>query len=166
MLTKLNFSSLCATHVTDKGKYAQAYEEIFEDNRAAIRTILELGVQSGNSLHLWREMFPNAKLVGLDIQRFRHVMPDGCTVYQGGQQDKVLLSEILAKHGPFDVVVDDGSHVYEHQKISYGILGPTTTHYLIEDIPEPDFQKWESGRMFDSSLTKERLLYFKRDTHA
>jgi cephalosporin hydroxylase len=48
-------------------------------------------------------------------------------------------------HGPFDIVIDDGSHVFEHQIASFEALFPlasSTAVYIVEDVHTsylPDF---------------------------
>lgn len=166
MTQTFNFKDLCKTHITDKSKYAAAYESIFPEPQK-IKKVFEIGIQNGNSLNLWRELFPEAQIVGLDIQPCRGKTPTGCIIYQGGQQDIPLLKKIAAEHGPFDVVIDDASHQFSDQKISYETLIGSTTHYLVEDVPEMDFDKWVDvpkfggGEVFESTETKERLIYFK-----
>ena len=54
----------------------------------------------------------------------------------GDQADPMFLLDVAAKHGPFDVIVDDGGHKMYHQKNSFNTLwsqlvdGPL---YIVED---------------------------------
>jgi hypothetical protein len=56
---------------TDKSSYIHnycvKYEKWLPFNRLEPITILEIGVLGGQSLSTWREYYPNATVVGLDI---------------------------------------------------------------------------------------------------
>ena len=78
-----------------------------------------------------KTVFPNAQIVGFDInpdcKRFEE---DRISVVTGDQTDTKLLQSL----GGFDVVIDDGSHVREHQSQSFNALWPSTRGvYVIED---------------------------------
>ena len=47
--------------------YLPYYWRHFRDLREDVRNVLEIGVQSGRSLRMWEEFFPNATIYGLDI---------------------------------------------------------------------------------------------------
>ena len=101
--------------------------------------ILEIGVQSGGSLHLWsRLVHPESTIVGIDINEpCRRSAGGNIIVEIGSQADTEFLTGIAAKYGPFDIIVDDGSHIPVHQEISFRALTPHMAPggtYFIEDI--------------------------------
>jgi hypothetical protein len=104
------------------------------------RAILEIGVKGGGSTAFWKALFPAATVVGMDLKlKWGLDAPsdDGVIYVQGDQTDTAALAEIAKRHGPFDVVIDDGSHVVEHQVITLRALLPHVRHggvYVIEDI--------------------------------
>ncbi|MGX7872042.1 hypothetical protein ACVDG5_003300 [Mesorhizobium sp. ORM6] len=52
-------------------------------------------------------------------------------------QSKVQDLDLLATKGPFDVIVDDGSHVWTHQILTFQKLIGTVTpggFYIVEDL--------------------------------
>jgi cephalosporin hydroxylase len=121
--------------------YFQIYEETFAKKRGTPLRILELGVYHGGSLAMWKRYFhPDSVIVGLDInpdcQRF-HDPANGVHVVIGPQQDAALLSRIVREHGPFDVIIDDGSHVVSHMVASFNALFGEGLRpdglYLVED---------------------------------
>jgi cephalosporin hydroxylase len=67
---------------------------------------------------MWKALFPGASVVGVDIKLRRWLTrqpsADGVVYLQGDQTDVARLEEIAAKYGPFDIVIDDGSHVTDH----------------------------------------------------
>jgi len=129
---------------TDKGfrqDYLRLYEDIFDPLVDKDIVLLELGVEKGGSLLLWRDYFEKATIVGLDVNPVRINDPTGRVhIYQGYQQDKNLLDRIAREQAPegFDVIIDDCSHIGELTRISFWHL--FTNHlkpggiYAIEDI--------------------------------
>ncbi|MBM2678518.1 hypothetical protein JQ497_26515, partial [Klebsiella pneumoniae] len=48
--------------------YLQAYHQNLSSIRLSVENFLEIGVQNGGSLEIWRDYFPNAKnIIGCDI---------------------------------------------------------------------------------------------------
>ena len=99
-------------------------------------TLLEVGVDASRSLKMWNDMFKNSKIYGMDINlEFKH--PKG-EVYKGDQSSKKDLKRVTKLIKSADVILDDGSHVPEHQLISFNYLfNKLLKHggtYIIEDI--------------------------------
>ncbi len=110
--------------------YFPIYEKHFERFRGKAPRVLELGVDHGGSLQLWKRYFGHgAQIIGVDIN------PE--TMFEEPQIETLCLNQTdpnLAGYGPFDIVIDDGSHVAEHQMASFDILWPRCTGvYLTED---------------------------------
>lgn len=116
--------------------YFPVYERYFRQFVDTPVKLLEIGVDHGGSLQLWKEYFgPQSHIYGIDIR-------GECVDYSEGQiqifcrdQSKPEdLKEFAQICGPFDIVIDDGSHVLSHQETSFRALWPQTNHiYLIED---------------------------------
>lgn len=111
--------------------YGRVYDFHFNPLQYSARRILEIGVDHGGSLQLWKRFFPNAEIVGLDInpdcKRFEE---DRISIVVADQTDGAVLETL----GEFDIVIDDGSHLIPDQSITFGYLWPRTKHvYLIED---------------------------------
>ena len=129
-------------HGTDKASsehgYLAFYEHFFSSFRYKEITILELGILNGASLKTWQEYFPSARIVGADInpatKRFETVR---AAVELLDQSNIEELTRLALKHGPFDIVIDDGSHVWDHQITSLRTLFPFVRHdglYVVEDL--------------------------------
>jgi 23S rRNA U2552 (ribose-2'-O)-methylase RlmE/FtsJ len=90
------------------------YFDIYDRHMAQFRgrpvTILEIGVFHGGSLQMWRKYFgKRARIIGLDVdERTLSLASDDLEVVLGDQSDKLFLSELAAKIGPLDIVIDDG----------------------------------------------------------
>lgn len=117
------------------------YQRLLFSMEREPRSILEIGVKGGGSTAFWKALFPAATVVGMDIKlRWGlDAVPseDGVIYVQGDQTDVARLEEIARVHGPFDVVIDDGSHVSDHQVITMRSLLPHVTAgglYVVEDI--------------------------------
>jgi hypothetical protein len=103
-------------------------------------SILEIGVKGGGSTAVWKRLFPGASVVGIDIKLRRWLTrqpsEDGVLYLQGDQTDAASLEDIATRHGPFDLVIDDGSHVTDHVAGTLRLLLPHVRSggiYVIED---------------------------------
>ncbi|MGO8745772.1 MAG: class I SAM-dependent methyltransferase [Thermoguttaceae bacterium] len=140
-------STLNLEHRSDKGAcdhayggmtYLDIYEQYFAPIRHAVKSVLELGVYEGASLRLWRDYFTNAKIHGIDHS------PD-CKKHEGArvkvtigpQDDPKTIDAAVAADGPFDLIIDDASHLHPMTIASWNLLWPHITPggwYVIEDL--------------------------------
>lgn len=102
-------------------------------------SILEIGVKGGGSTAFWKVLFPRATVVGMDIklQRGLASSEDGVIYVQGDQSDVATLERIAGDFGPFSIVIDDGSHVSDHQAATMRCLLPHVRpggFYVVEDV--------------------------------
>jgi hypothetical protein len=85
---------------------------------------------------MWAEYFPLAQITGLDFYEKNLDVPPRVRIVRGSQDDPVLLAALNENHGPFDLIIDDGSHRPEHMIMSFSQLYPRMPPdgiYLIED---------------------------------
>ena len=140
---------------TDKSSeihnYCVKYEKWLPFNRLEPITILEIGVLNGESLETWREYYPNAKIVGIDImpecKRFEDPARN-IFVEIGSQDDPKFLERVAKTHGPFDLIVDDGSHMNRHVIISFMHLIDSVKPegvYVVEDCATSYWEEWGGG---------------------
>lgn len=111
--------------------YGRIYDKHFGHLWTSVRRVLEIGVDHGGSLQIWKQFFPSAEIVGLDINpACKEYEEERISVVIGDQTDTKLLASL----GDFDIVIDDGSHDRTHQATSFTALWPhTRTLYVIED---------------------------------
>lgn len=98
--------------------------------------MLEIGIENKFSLNLWLEYFPKSFIYGMDINkeeigsRYHIIKSD-----QSKIEDLNKALQII-KH-PLFLIIDDGSHIPEHQLLTFNTLfnylEPGGT-YIIEDI--------------------------------
>jgi hypothetical protein len=106
--------------------YFEAYDDVFDALRARPIRMLEIGVYQGASLEMWRRyLHPDSVIVGIDIDptcaRFE-AAERKVHVRIGSQADPVFLAAVVKEFGPFDVILDDGSHVCSHMIKSFDEL--------------------------------------------
>lgn len=99
--------------------------------------VLELGVQGGQSLRMWRRWFNQATIIGVDMnpQCKRHE-DDRIKVFIGAQDDADLLARICDQFPP-TVIIDDASHRGGETVASLEFLFPRLARagvYIIEDL--------------------------------
>ncbi|MBB4189813.1 23S rRNA U2552 (ribose-2'-O)-methylase RlmE/FtsJ [Sinorhizobium terangae] len=122
--------------------YFPVYDREFSRFRGKRPRVLEIGVYRGASLRLWSRFFGvGARIVGVDVdsQCSKSDNPDSnIHVEIGDQRDAAFLRLIVEKYGPFDLIIDDGSHVASHQIASFNALFMTGLKnngiYFVEDL--------------------------------
>lgn len=124
---------------TDKAEhgYCEIYAKRMEHLRDQPIKLLELGVFYGASLAMWRDYFPNGEIHGVDLDCERCDGVAGVTLHKFDVSDRRLLEELTAKHGPWDIIVDDASHTMKHQQRTFDIMWPSIKPgglFIIEDL--------------------------------
>jgi len=115
--------------------------------------LLEIGVDKGGSLLLWRDYFPIGTIVGIDIDLPKGFSPgERIHVFEGSQADPRFLSEVANRMAPegFDIIIDDGSHIGELTRIAFWHLFENHLKpgglYAIEDWGTGYCDDWPDGR--------------------
>jgi SAM-dependent methyltransferase len=172
------FSYLCDLYGSDKGEltssnnpypwpshtYADFYGMLFDHCRYNIKNVLECGLGTNNpnlessmgvngkpgaSLRVWRDYFPNANVVGIDIDGDILFEEERIKTFQVDQTSPQSIQNFLEviQTSDFDLIVDDGLHKY-HAGIclfenSIGHLRSGGV-YIIEDINPADLLQYIS----------------------
>jgi SAM-dependent methyltransferase len=178
---------------TDKAKrhnFTPFYERYLEPVRGVVTRVLEVGVQRGPSLRMWRDYFPNATCYGVDIDpRAMIAGEDRIVTVLGDQSTPAGVAAFAAEiGGDFDLVIDDGSHLHGHQMVTLGGLFPLVRpggHFVLEDLhtsfmagdwglpaghPDTPYFSIESlaktGRLASPFLSAEQARYVEEHTAA
>ena len=119
--------------------YLPIYDQLLEPYAGSKVKMLEIGVCKGGSLGLWRKFLgKEAVIFGVDIDPACAAFDgDYARVRIGSQDDPNFLRGVAAEMGGIDVVLDDGSHVGKHQRVSFNALFPLLNEgglYIIEDL--------------------------------
>jgi predicted O-methyltransferase YrrM len=165
-----NFNYYCNLHGSDKGdafnnsnQYANYYESWFFPIKYTATNICEIGVYNGSSLKAYKDYFPNAHIIGLDIDDKSEYNTDRITTKILNQAYIESLNEFVlecqSKSILFDFILDDGSHDVSHQQLSFGVLFPLIKpggFYIIEDLCASHFVLGESLYGYRTSINKKR----------
>jgi demethylmacrocin O-methyltransferase len=159
-MVTLTLDELAIKNGTDKGTtsqfasthgYAPIYEKYLSDLRDKNIRMLEIGVcmeftQGGQSVRMWYEYFQQAEIYTFDIvdmKGLENELPYRVRFFKGDQSSRDDLNNMYTEFGskPFDLIIEDGSHIHEHQIISLGHLFPYVKsggYYILEDVTEED----------------------------
>ena len=133
---------------TDKYGYLPYYLERVKDPKR----ILEVGVKTGGSLLLWCETWKSLDLVvGIDVAPPEQALHPKITVFQGDQSDATMLDRIGRDLGPFDVVIDDASHLGMASYSTFQALWPHVASgglYVVEDWGTGYWEHWPDGEQY------------------
>ncbi|DAZ90333.1 O-methyltransferase [Mycobacteroides abscessus] len=151
----LNLDAIAQKHDTDKSSLHHNYTAIYEPLLKPLRnkpiTLLGLGWgghedpnAGGNSARTRAEYFghPESQIIVVELED-KNFQPEGdedrIKLWQGSQDDQEMIDRLAAIYGPFDVIIDDASHLSSKTIRSFELL----------------FRHLKSGG-----------LYFIEDTHA
>jgi FkbM family methyltransferase len=142
-----SLESLCIKYNSDKVdnfhtykgiNYCNIYEKYFYQIKYKVTKFVEIGIKDACSLKMWKEYFPNAIIYGIDIDpKCKQYEEDRIKCFIGDQNDEKFLLNIKDIIGDYDILLDDGSHITEHQIKSFDILYENCRnngYYIIEDL--------------------------------
>lgn len=148
--------SIAASGAMKPPVFATVYESVL--SRVRVERLFEIGIHQGGSIRLWRQLLgARARIACMDIK------PEACDtargvadhVYTGSQTDPELLSRIAAEAGPFDIIIDDGSHQNPHMVFSFETLFEHVRPggaYVIEDMFTSYWPRYRGGLRKRGSL--------------
>lgn len=135
--------------------YTPVYQSLFDPLRTKPVRLLEIGVggyanprHGGDSIRMWKRFFPKGHITTIDIYDKQVVNERRIHFLQGNQTDPEFLQKVSASTGPFDIIIDDGSHVQSHIIKSYETLFPLMKPggiYIIEDTQTAYWPKYEGS---------------------
>jgi len=140
-MNELTLSQICSIYATDKNclhSYVDhVYEDLFVGVRLSAKKLLEIGVDNGGSLFMWRDYFPNAFITGVDNKP--------CPQAQGRQRIEFIEGDAYSYkvadtiNDGFDIIIDDGPHTLESMTfalLEYTKKIRTGGILVIEDIQD------------------------------
>lgn len=142
-IEKKSFQELFLEHkgrLIDKWSgYLDIYDRHLDRYRDRPIKVLEIGVYHGGSLQLLKKYFGEAAMViGVDIDPgCAGFAEDRVSVEIGDQSSQPFWQSFFERHGEFDVIIDDGSHISEHQIVTLLMAWPHLRDggtYLVEDL--------------------------------
>ena len=155
-------------HGTDKWGshfYTQTYDRFLSHLRSRPIRLLEIGIggcdnpyEGGESLRMWREYFPSGLIFGLDIYDKSPQDSDRIHTILGSQNDRDLLARLSREYGPFDVIIDDGSHLKSDIIVSMETLFPLMPETGIYSIEDMQTAYWSVTEGSDNLLDPETTM--------
>lgn len=155
--------------------YGFTYGEYLRPFRYRRIKLLEIGVGGyrhalgGRSLLAWKAFFPFGRIVACDLLDKRELSSFRTKVYQVDQSSTEALSRLQDAEAPFDIIIDDGSHLNSHQIFTFETLLDSLAEgglYIVEDVQtsfwpgEVIGTEW-GGRHIDDPLFSETCVgYF------
>ncbi len=167
-------NKLCDVYGTDKGEskrdnhpypwkshnYADLYELLFRCRRKNVQLLIECGLGTNNinfecsmglhgkpgaSLRMWRDFFPNARIIGVDIDKETLFNEERIETFYCDQLKKKSIENFAKKskllENSADIILDDGLHTFE-AGVSFfeGMIKFLNEDgiYLIEDVHPND----------------------------
>lgn len=152
--------------------YLDFYEQHLPD-RSFTGRLLEIGVMDGLSMKMWREYYPNAEIVGIDIKPMDHMynsdwqVPESVKLITMDGTNSMQLKTL----GMFDIIIDDGSHFMSHQQQSFDILYHRQLSkkgvYILEDLWTSHIKFYQDAKLTTIDYLKKlekkgiKMTYFK-----
>jgi hypothetical protein len=143
--------------------YLAIYEKHLQALEGKAVTLLEIGVDGGGSLQMWKWFLgPKARIIGLDENPECFFEESQIEVVIGDQTDQDMLRTLAEMVGGFDVVIDDGKHRFKQQRASFEALYESTRYfYAVEDLHTAYLKQYGGG------VGKEQFIEFaKRNVDA
>lgn len=140
--------------------YFDVYERFLSPIRRTNPVVLEIGVQLGGSVEMWRDYFgPTTHIFGIGNNPNAKQHEDIATkIFIGDQQDRNFLRSVIQEIGRPDVVIDDGEHRANQQITAFEELYPTLSDkglYIVEDTHS---SLW--GGVFNDRPDQQNFLTF------
>jgi len=133
--------------------YCFAYQRLLKKMPGdKINSFLEIGITNtepeNSSLHGWSHLFPSASIYGIDIVPQKIFAKDNIFTCRADQSSIPDLSRFMESIGyaKFDVILDDGSHIFNHALTSFEYLFKYLNKdgmYMIEDVSKRNDIFWQ-----------------------
>ena len=145
----LQYGQLYNTDKVTHHEYHKYYEPVLKPFYNSHGSIIEIGLGTGVSLPMWKNLFKYAHIYGVD-KEYENRGDDRHTIYKADQSnvnDLNNLKKSLTDKNVF-FINDDGSHIPEHQLLTFNTLFPIVAEggfYIIEDI---ETSYWTRGECY------------------
>ena len=142
--------------------YSPAYFELLKEIKETAKNVLEIGIGTvplmevgvgikdyvpGASIRGWRDFFPNAMVYAVDIEESVMFTDERIITDIMDQSSVDSIRKFTNKvNKKFDFIIDDGSHLIDHQIISaYELVKHLTDDgiYIIEDVHRKYFEVYD-----------------------
>ena len=140
----------------DRNGYSHVYSILFDHLKDKPLNVLEIGIgtmtpnacssmkgympdtyKPGASLRAWRDYFPNAKIWGMDVQPDTQFTEERIETRLVDSTCNNSVNAVMKDLPRFDIIIDDGYHLDNAQKLTLRNFFPYLKEdgiYVIEDI--------------------------------
>lgn len=130
-------------------QYFPAYERHFAKFIGKEVHILEIGIQSGGSMDMWKSVFgADTHVYGCDINpECKSYEDENIKVFIGDQESPAFWKDVLSQVPKIDILIDDGGHTVEQQIATLGIMLPHLAPdgvYVTEDVHGHNNDFWKN----------------------
>jgi 23S rRNA U2552 (ribose-2'-O)-methylase RlmE/FtsJ len=145
-------------HLIDKWRhYFDIYDRYFSRFRGQSVHVMEIGVDQGGSLQMWKNYFgPKARIYGVDINPdCKRLEEEQISIFIGSQESKPFLRSLKSAIPKLDILIDDGGHTIKQQITTFEELYEYIHAYgvyLCEDLHS-------SYRRKRGGISEERYVY-------
>jgi hypothetical protein len=165
----MTLTELGKKHGTDKAThhgYTDFYETILKGRE--ITKMIEVGVLTGASLKMWREYFPFAFILGIDINPIVKIPNVPILQADGADRESLMRAIYTTGINRYDLIIDDGGHTMKQQQTTFATLWPFLAAggiYIIEDLHTS--RMWEYKHVDDAITTEDWIKSgFQGSNHA
>lgn len=158
----------CTSH-----NYTPVYHAMFQRLRSERIKLLEIGIggdedaaRGGHSLRMWKRYFPRGRIFGIDLYDKSAFKEPRIHIERVDQSSPAELEAFARTYGPFDIVIDDGSHICDHVVTSFKSLYPFVSEngfYVVEDT-QTSYWPAYGGSSENLDASSSSLPFFKRLT--
>lgn len=164
---------LAALYGTDKfgeHEFTPVYQALMRPSRGKPVRLLEIGVGGfagvlgGESLRMWESYFRRGRIYGIDVYDKTALSGGRVKVLQCSQADAPKLDALAREIGPFDFIIDDGSHLNAHQIETFRILWPHLKDggtYIVEDVQTSYWPAYGGGLLGTPAYANSCMHWFK-----
>jgi len=140
--------------------YFDVYERYITKYRNKPVTLVEIGVQGGGSIQMWRKFLgDSAKIIGIDIdpavKDHEPFYDENTKIIVADQGSPEFWDEFLKEHPEIDILIDDGGHEMRQQIVTFEKVFPHITKggvFICEDTHTSYFAQFGAALYSPSSF--------------
>ena len=130
--------------------YFPIYEKWFSPYRGKEIVFVEIGVQNGGSIQMWKNYFgKDAQIIGVDIdERCKQFEEEQISIEIGSQEDENFWAAFKKKYPRVDILLDDGGHTMNQQITTFKQMFPHIKDgglYMCEDCHTSYIESYGGG---------------------
>lgn len=156
-------------------RYGDTYARIFSAFKYRRLKLLEIGIGGyaeslgGRSLLAWQAYFPFATIIAADIVPKHELGGWRRHIHTLDQSSQQMLDGFGQSNGPFDIIIDDGSHMNAHQVLTFHALFPHLRNdglYVVEDVQTSFWSsnvagfEWDGADVSDPAFSSTCVGHF------